>query len=184
MDKPTLVADVRSISQRSSPDEPTNTATSYGRSWNGRETSKFGLEDPAALPLNRTKDVMNTLQTATALSRLLPGVPLILVNLPMTDGVDDKTSTAADPAVSTASRHKDEQLAIVRADLAAAFPQNVPAAAEALLSELGVIDRQDRSYYATQDHDQDANTAYAYRQHRRDDILAEIIELKRRSNID
>jgi hypothetical protein len=174
MDKPTLVADVRSFLRRSLPDTiQGNDALPLDSSQDNHETVQTGLDDIAMFGLNRTKDLTKMLQMASVLSRLLPGVHLVLMNTPTADLVDNNAATP----ILAGGRHADRVVS-VRAALAAAFP-NVPAAAEALLSELGVIERQDRLYYCNCDQDRDATTAWAYQQRRREDILDEISELKR-----
>lgn len=176
MDKPTLVADVRSILRRSLPDAiQGNDALPLDSSQDSYETFPMGLDDIATFGLNRTRDLMKMLQMASALSSVLPGVQLVLMNTPTVGLVGNNAATPI-----LASGRQEDQVVSIRAALAAAFP-TVPAAVEALLSELGVIERQDRLYYCSRDHDGDATTAWAYRQRRREDILDEISELKRLS---
>jgi hypothetical protein len=126
--------------------------------------------------LDRARDVMHSLETATVLSRLFPGTPLVLLTLPETH--ESQAEPLPMRSITTQRTGSGDLAAIVRTVMVEEFP-SVPAAAEVLLGELGVIERQNRSYYLADRHSDDANAAYDYRQRRRGDILAELLELKR-----
>jgi hypothetical protein len=180
MARATTVSDVRSILRRSLPDSVPAGNDPAERLEGPQDAEPSRVI--SASTLERTFEIMHTLQTASVLSRLLPGMPLILLGLPGVDGSAARLADMPEPLTidsrpSTGS-HSDHA-GNMRASLADSFSASVPAAAEALLSELGVIERQDRAYYRNESHNEDASAAYQYRQRRKADILAEILELRK-----
>jgi hypothetical protein len=185
--KPTLVSDVRSVLRRSLP-------ASDPRVIEFRSTPD--IDDPDGYPplpegsiINRARDVMNSLQAATALSRLFPGTPLVLLAFPEgrfpehhIEGLPEDVTPLPMREVSARPERVADLATIIRSSLVEEFESGVPAAAEALLGELGVVERQDRAYFMAESHDDDSIAAYNYRQRRRKDILAELLELKHDAN--
>jgi hypothetical protein len=182
MSKPTLVTDVRSVLRRSLP-EPNARVIDFDTARPFENVAPFP-QLPDNSMVYRSREVMNSLQAATALSRLFPGTPLIVLAVPENPAKDLPMDVAPLPMreISTRPERSADLAAIIRSSFSDEFEDSVPAVAEALLGELGVIERQDRSYYVAENHDDDAMAAYNYRQRRRKDILSELLELKRGSN--
>jgi hypothetical protein len=192
MPKPTVISDVRSVLRRSLPESDTrviefNAARTYNTYNNVTEFPQL----PEETIVGRVRQVMNSLQAATALSHLFPGTPLLVLAVPQ-DRFEESTQplegTYNDVAplpmreINTRNEAAPELTALIRASFVDEFREGVPAVAESLLGELGVIERQDRGYYLADNHDDDSAAAYNYRQRRRKDILAELLEMKRGSN--
>jgi hypothetical protein len=182
MSKPSLIADVRSILRRSLPETDEQVYVALGEAprqvGEGNEIP-FPVH-PNSTVLNHAHDVMQSLRAATVLGHLFPGVPLVLVAVSEpTNQPQPTTEPLPMRTIITRRVRSGDLAAIIRDAMVEEFPANVPAQAEALLAELGAIERQDRGYHFTDEHTDDAIAAYNYRQRRRGDILAELLELKR-----
>jgi hypothetical protein len=179
MSKQSYIADVRSILSRSLDLQPLGEICDRpGREFESNEIRFPSRIEPSVV--DRAREVMRSLETATVLSRLFPGAPLVLIAVPEPES---QPKPEAEPlpmrCITTGRTHSGDLASIIRTAMVEEFPANVPAAAESLLGELGVIERQDRGYYLADQHSDDAVAAYNYRQRRRTDILAELLELKR-----
>lgn len=74
---------------------------------------------------------------------------------------------------------KEPELArTVRAAVVHVLPRSGQAQAEPLLSKLTLVESQDQKFYDSEEPDAISVAAHNYRQRRRQDILAELIELK------
>src|SRR5258707_9994781 len=178
MSKPTLVSDVRSVLRRSLPEiDPRVIEFDSAQYLDIQDDYSPVPESPI---LRRAREVMNSLQAASALSRLFPGMPLLLVAFP--EDLREEPKQVAPLTLRDVTPRPEriaDLAAIIRSSFVDEFEAGVPAAAEALLGELGVIERQDHAYYLDDSPNEDSIAAYNYRQCRRKDILAELLELKR-----
>jgi len=184
MSKPYLIADVRSILRRSLPETGPQSP----------ELDCAVLDEPISMipfplspepnTLDRARQVMQTLEAASVVERLFPGARLVLLSVP--EPVQPRWTEKSEPLPMREFRTREPKedrpadlAAIVRTAMVEDLNEDLPSAAESLLAELGMIERQNRSYYQADSRSDDATAAFNYRQRRRSDILAELLELKR-----
>ena len=185
MFKPFLIADVRSILRRSLPefgslqssDLDFTVPEEFGNQIPLPGSPEFAVSD-------RAHQVMQTLEAATEVARLFPGARLVLLTIPKSTRPPGSgmAQPLPFPVIKTRELRRESSAdlaAIVRTAMVEDLSEDLPPAAESLLAELGVIERQNRSYFLADSRTGDATAAFNYRQRRRSDILAELLELKR-----
>jgi len=123
---------------------------------------------PNAIVLSGTREVMQALEAASVLSRTLRSSSEFLEPV-----VSEEQPSEAERATSRA------ELVAGKKTMANSCLEDMPSALEKLVSELGLIEHQNQAYYRNHERSRDAMTAYGFRQRRRENILAEIVELTR-----